>query len=108
MFLHKNLNGSINPKEKHVNIKHKNGEELDKTSISSSELKSHVNENHEHLNMCPICNKKFKMMAKLREHFHDLHVDKEKYSDCYHLNMDRLLDMYESNLNDSVGSNSDM
>ena len=108
MFLHKNLNGSINPKEKHVNTKHNNGEELDKTSISSSELKSHVNENHEHLNMCPICNKKFKMMAKLREHFHDIHIDKEKDSDCYHHNMDMLMDMYESNLNESVGSNSDM
>ena len=104
MLLHMNPNGCIYPKEKHVNTKHKNGEELDKTSISSSELKSNLNENHEHLNICPICKTNFKMMAKLREHFHDIHIDKEKDSDCYHLNMDMLLDMYEYNLNDSVGS----
>ena len=48
------------------------------------------------------------MMANLREHFHDIHIDKEKDSDCYHHNMDMLLDMYESNLNESVSSNSDM
>jgi hypothetical protein len=108
MFLHKNPNGSTNQKENHVKTKHTNVEEFDKSSISSSELKSHLNENHEHLNICPICKKRFKMMAKLREHFHDIHIDKEKDSDCYHLNMDMLLDMYESTLNDSVGSNSDM
>ena len=83
--LHKNPKGSINPKENPVNTKHKNGEELDKTSISSSELKSHKNENHELLNICPICKKKFKMMAKLSEHFHDIHIEKEKDYDCYHL-----------------------
>ena len=108
MFLHENPKGSINPKEKQVNNKLKKGEEFDNTSIYSSELNNHLNENHEHLSTCPLCKKKFKKMAKLREHFHDIHVDKEKDSDCYHLNMDMLLDMYESNLNDSVGSNSDM
>ena len=91
-----------------MNTKLKNGEESDKTFISSSELTNHLDKNNEHLSICPICKKKFKMMAKLREHFHDIHVDKEKDSDCYHLNMDMLLDIYESNLNDSVGSNSDM
>ena len=91
-----------------MNTKHKNGEELYKTSISSSKLKSHINKHHEILNICPICKKKIKMMAKLREHFHDIHIDKEKDYDCYHLNMNMLLDMYESNLNDSVCSNGKM
>ena len=106
--LQKNPKGSINPKEKHLNTKHKNGKELYKTSKSSSELKNHLNENHAHLNICPTCKKKIKIMAKLREHFHDIYIDKEKDSYCYHLNMDMFLDMYESNLNDSVGSNSNM
>ena len=43
---------------------------------------------------------------KLREHFDEIHVEKEK--DCYHQHMDLLLDMYEAKLKDSKDSNIDM
>ena len=47
------------------------------------------------LNICPNCKKKFKTEISLRDHFQNIHVDKE--SDQYTQNMDKLLDMYQTN-----------
>ena len=53
------------------------------------------NECNTDLNICPNCKKKFKTEISLRDHFQNIHVDKE--SDLYTQNMYKLLDMYEKN-----------
>ena len=44
-------------------------------------------------------------VISLRDHFQKIHMDKE--SDLYTQNMDKLLDMYEKNHEDSDGNDTD-
>ena len=58
--------------------------ECSQTFKSQSVLEEHLQKEHtqskeaDASSCCPICNEQFTTLVKLREHFHDIHVEKEK------------------------------
>ena len=102
--------------KKHKNTKHCmfKCKECSKTFKSHSVLEEHLQKEPTQIkeadeySSCPIWNEEFTTLVKLHEHFHEIHVEKEKDSDCYHQHMDMLLDMYEAMLNDSEDINIDL
>ena len=97
---------TTNTFRKHMNTRHPSSNNLKKsTSTDCIQINDRKSESHEDLSICPNCLKEFNTRIILRDHFQKTHVDKEP--DLYHQNLDKLLDMYEANLEDSDNDDKD-